>query len=1154
LPFKRNLRRYIAALGARRRAEEALLLEEVGGYEAGPRPVMESFNTSEVMRGERCHYDDEGGGEYADHDEGCNRWWSESEGEGDGEGAEVCTSGDGNGGGGGGGGRRRGVDWSRSFTVRAMGAALRRFGILSAAIADAAFTPPPPHSAAAWDDEDNDDDVAADNFRPAARRRRNRSPMMLPGPVTEGFARSRTNHPGPVTEAFSADSKPGPVTEGFGGDGGGMPEESIAARLAAARNRGALNQQNAAGGAAAQGRAFASLMSAGASYGAAQAQGGANQQHHNNNGGHGNGGGGGIGMDMDLGAGGGGGFGGAGGGVGGGGGGMGGLPGHAVGSPGFDSVGPGMGYDSGGMGGYGDTGQIDMATGQPIVGGGGFISNNGGMGMGGGEWDNQAGRAGAGGQPARLGLNNVAMMATGQSKTQDLAKGMMQRLEARRLQKLTIQPIYNSDAMALPMTEDFALPHIGVVVRGGASANKKKLDGVPDRDVIVSNPIKLKERPKHKLQKVAQQKISGGDPPPVYMKHRSLFLFAPQNSFRRVVFMVVFDKKFEYIILLFILVSSAALAVDNPSVTPDSDLGQSLLALDVALNVIFFVEFAAKVIAMGFVLHPGAYLRSGWNMLDGFIVLTSVSSILFNDPRLTIVRSFRMMRALRPLRMIRRLRGMQLVVATLVQSMPQVMNVIAFGLFEFVIFGILGVQLFGGKFWRCTDPSVGHMNECVGMFQSTDGVAAQRKWVNAVYNFDHIFQAMMSLFVVATMDKWFDIAHRGVDVTEVDFQPVEENNPFNVLYFVAFVILASFFWVNLLVGAIIDNYRRISTASGDMIFTTAGQKRWAEALKMKQKQNTDKEEMVRVEPKFFIRKYIFRLVHHRYFEFFIMFCIFMNIFIMVLQHDGQPASLTSYSETLSTSFTWIFVFEMLLKIVALLPKKYWRDPWNRFDFFIVVGSIPEMFGLDMGPGTTVFRTFRMGRMFKMLQNAKGLRALFAAMINSAGALANVGSLLFLLMFIYSVLGMNLFGELEHGQFINEYNNFQNFGNGLLLLFRIFSGDAWSQIMVDTLGCDLVEGFQAGDYTTGCRVALAPPLFFISFIFLASFMLLNMFVAIILDKFIDSAQAEGLLSTASFFDALQRKMLLDGFMEKLKARLDEHRQRMGLAKKGLAKSR
>lgn len=934
-----------------------------------------------------------------------------------------------------------------------------------------------------------------------------------PGPVTEswqarGTAREMNGHGGgrlrrnglftfslrrfgflraaPFPDAADEEgSRPGPVTEGFGG-GGGELEASLADRMAAARARGISRQQNDEGGEVAQGRAFATLMSAGAAYGVARAR---------------------SVEGVDVGA-----FAG--------GTGMDGFHGdrdHHVtethfGFNGGPSYGDGLGFGN-------DAGQVDMATGQSIT------------------------------STGTLGMDTVAKMAAGQSKTHDLARDMMQRLEARRLKKLMIQPIVHSDAMAPPMTEDFALPHIGVVVRGGA-ARKKKMDGVPDRDVIVNNPAKLKQRPKHKIQKVAQQKISGGDPPPVYMKHRSLFMFSPNNSFRRVVFMTVFDKKFEYLILLIILVSSIALAIDDPSVSPDSQLGQSLSALDVSINVIFFVEAAAKVVAMGLFAHPGAYLRHGWNVLDGFIVLASILFILVQDTRLSIVRSFRMMRALRPLRMIKRLRGMQLVVATLVQTMPQIMNIILFGVFQFVVFGILGVQLFGGRFWRCTDPSVGHLIECKGTFESMAGVATERKWVNSVFNFDNIFQAMLSLFVVVTMDKWFDLAHRGMDVTEVNYQPVKDSNPLNALFFIAFIIIAGFFWVNLLIGAIIDNYRRISAASGDMVFTTAGQKRWAEALKMKLKQNQEKAEMVRVEPKFFIRKYIFRLVHHRYFEIFIMFCIFVNIFIMLLQHDEQPDSLTNVSNTLGSLFTGIFIVELLLKVTALLPKGYWKDPWNRFDFFIVLGSIPEIFGADMGPGATVFRTFRMGRMFKMLRNAKGLRALFVTMIKSAGALANVGSLLFLLMFIFAVLGMNLFGKLPHGEAINDRNNFQNFGNSMSLLFRIFSGDAWSQIMVDTLDCDLVEGFAGGDHATGCAFAIAPPLYFVSFIMIASFMLLNLFVAVILDHFVDSAQAEGLLSTASFFDAFQRKMLLEGFMTQLKARLEEHRARLGLKSRGM----
>ena len=89
----------------------------------------------------------------------------------------------------------------------------------------------------------------------------------------------------------------------------------------------------------------------------------------------------------------------------------------------------------------------------------------------------------------------------------------------------------------------------------------------------------------------------------------------------------------------------------------------------------------------------------------------------------------------------------------------------------------------------------------------------------------------------------------------------------------------------------------------------------------------------------------------------------------------------------------------------------------------------------------------------------------------------------------------------------------------------------------------------GDYYARCRGSnFAAPMFFVTFIAFASFILLNLFIAIMLDKFVDAAQGEGLLSTASFFDLLQRKMLLDGFVERLKQRLEENRIRLGIKKR------
>ena len=747
------------------------------------------------------------------------------------------------------------------------------------------------------------------------------------------------------------------------------------------------------------------------------------------------------------------------------------------------------------------------------------------------------------------GLSMGVSLAATRVKTQELAKDMMQRMEARRLEMAKIHPITNNDVLLEPMPEDLCLPHIGVVVRGGASDGKRRMDGVPDRDVIVNLPAKLRERPKHAQKKIGEDNIlTGGEEPPVYMKHRSLFVFSPQSPFRRVVFMIAFDKKFEYVVLLLIFASSIALIVDDPSVKPGSTTDEVLRGLDLSFTTVFFMEMCTKIISMGLVLHPGAYLRDAWNCLDGLIVVTSVLSLVLNSSSLTIVRSFRILRALRPLRMVRRLRGMQMVMATLARSLPQIGNVLIFGVFQFVVFGILGVQVFGGMFWRCTDPAVAHVDQCQGMFQGPDGNSQLRQWVNPVLNFDHIGNSMLSLFVVTTMDKWFEIAHRGMDVTEVNYQPVVNASPINILFFIAFVLLSSLFWVYLLVGALIDTYRRIAAATGEMVFTTPGQQKWAEALKMKQRQNAALHVDNR-EPVFFIRKWIYRLVQWKRFEMFIMGCIGFNVFMMILTHEGQPSGLTSAQDSLGGFFTWVFVIECALKMFGLGAKRYFKDPWNRFDFIVVLGSLPEIFGQDMGPGATLLRTFRLGRLFRLLKDAARLRSLFAALVDSLVAMGNVGSLLFLLMFIYSVLGMNLFGKMEHGQFINEGANFENFGNGLLVLFRVFTGDGWSRLMVDTMDCDLVEGFMQGDYYTKCYGSnFAAPLFFVTFISFATFILLNLFIAIMLDKFVDAAQGEGLLSTASFFDLLQRKMLLDGFVERLKQRLEENRIRLGIKKK------
>ena len=174
-------------------------------------------------------------------------------------------------------------------------------------------------------------------------------------------------------------------------------------------------------------------------------------------------------------------------------------------------------------------------------------------------------------------------------------------------------------------------------------------------------------------------------------------------------------------------------------------------------------------------------------------------------------------------------------------------------------------------------------------------------------------------------------------------------------------------------------------------------------------------------------------------------------------------------------------------MVAYTPQGYFEEPWNRFDFVTVAASIPSLVGIQTGG--SVFRILKIGRMFKLIQGAKGLRALFNTFLQSLPAMANVGSLLFLLMYVFSVLGMNLIGELPDGEALTANANFRNFGMGLLTLTRVFTMDSWSALMTETMACD--------PRALNCGLNVAPPLFFIAFLLLGSMVLLNRIIAVTL---------------------------------------------------------
>jgi hypothetical protein len=179
---------------------------------------------------------------------------------------------------------------------------------------------------------------------------------------------------------------------------------------------------------------------------------------------------------------------------------------------------------------------------------------------------------------------------------------------------------------------------------------------------------------------------------------KSLLMFPSSGKFRKILFTIVTDKKFDTFVVLVILLSSLELAMNGPLLDPKSDYLKTLSKIDLGTTIIFIAECLMKIVTFGFIFNgKNSYLRKPWNVLDFIIVILSIisQSSLSND--------FKVIKVLRILRLISRHQGLKVAVRALYYALPNILNVTVIMLIFFLIFGVIGVSQFKGKFYFCAE-------------------------------------------------------------------------------------------------------------------------------------------------------------------------------------------------------------------------------------------------------------------------------------------------------------------------------------------------------------------------------------------------------------------------------------------------------------------
>ncbi|XP_063321240.1 voltage-dependent L-type calcium channel subunit alpha-1D isoform X10 [Pelmatolapia mariae] len=602
----------------------------------------------------------------------------------------------------------------------------------------------------------------------------------------------------------------------------------------------------------------------------------------------------------------------------------------------------------------------------------------------------------------------------------------------------------------------------------------------------------------------------------------AFFIFSSTNPFRVFCHKLINHQIFTNLILVFIMLSSVSLAAEDP-IRNFSARNIILGYADYVFTSMFTFEIFIKMTAFGAFLHKGAFCRNYFNLLDLLVVGVSLVSFGIQSSAISVVKILRVLRVLRPLRAINRAKGLKHVVQCVFVAIRTIGNIMIVTTLLQFMFACIGVQLFKGKFYRCTDDAKSSPDECKGtyiLYNNGDTalpMVKERIWYNSEFNFDNVLMAMMALFTVSTFEGWPTLLYKAIDSNRENMGPIYNYRIEISIFFIIYIIIIAFFMMNIFVGFVI------------VTFQEQGEKEYKNC-ELDKNQRQCVEYALKARP---LRRYIpknpyqykfWYVVNSTGFEYVMFVLIILNTLCLAIQHHGQSHLFNYAMDILNMVFTGVFTVEMILKLIAFKPRNYFADAWNTFDALIVVGSVVDIAITEINsaaipvvkvivePGNTedsarisitFFRLFRVMRLVKLLSRGEGIRTLLWTFIKSFQALPYVALLIAMLFFIYAVIGMQVFGKIAmvDGTQINRNNNFQTFPQAVLMLFRCATGEAWQEIMLACMPgklCDSESDYNPGEERT-CGSGFAI-IYFISFYMLCAFLIINLFVAVIMDNF------------------------------------------------------
>ena len=649
----------------------------------------------------------------------------------------------------------------------------------------------------------------------------------------------------------------------------------------------------------------------------------------------------------------------------------------------------------------------------------------------------------------------------------------------------------------------------------------------------------------------------------------SLDCQSPRNPF----YILVQYPFFDQLVLGVIILSAIALALDEPLADPNLRVSKICSQIGDASTIFFLCEAILKILGFG----PTIYFSDSWNIFDFSITALSVFFLYYDDPRLNSLRSFRVFRVLRPLRLLSQFPGLRLVINSLMASVLEAGYISLLLVMVWLIFGTVAVNYKKGQLRSCSgdvyDNSIAtnssylrllqypvpwnEMNYdqksmfgpnsnaytgnstftascsgwpntpcCLGNKFPTTGLLTSRHlcecWAGtwdfvSGANFDNIGTALIALFSIATTEGWVTLMYNVVDSNGIDMQPILNNHVEWIVAVIIFMMVGSFLAMNIFVGVVVDAYTKSYKSNNisplDSMMTPE-QQEWVRELDSRTIINDNyKEEKTSMIQKELNETYWSRLV---------LATIGCNTVCLAVFYFGEPSNQSLILKSLRLLFSILFIVETLHIILSKGYKVFFREFINMIDVLVILvnfaGCIKSYF-VTPGSDFYVISIFRIFIAINMVMNMypkyfSSLKCFIRTIMKTIPAFCNIGVLVLLFLFIWSLVGVNTYSKVEYYGTHNQYANFRNLNKAFITIIRFMTGEGWSQFMYDlsrvqpgcvpnptfnTTMCGFNDSYGCIPIN-GCGDASVFPFFF-SFVIFVSYITLNLTIAVILENYL-----------------------------------------------------